>query len=283
MKDVSWDSNSHSENVTTSACLFLQLHEYVSVYVENRTCLEISNMWWNWCSGVWCGVYVRWAVVLRYASCPNRQPAKAALRHPFEGPVYFPLVSQDSSTSVMKEAFVFAVFLPNPGATPSQLNKRHSVANAEAQLKLEMKLEAADWLTSITQTPEAITFMQKSLRPWVLFKLCIRILCKDKSKIIFLPQTGGFKLFALSQSHFFCKIWTPAFALKQGRCSPSQQSQKNREKNWINPRFQTQQPRGSRAPQSTTTQPKKNGGEKRLHVTLKRNICHFRGLHPVSH
>lgn len=158
--------------------MFLQLHECVSVYVENRTCPEISNMWWNWCSGVWCGVYVRWAVVLRYASCPNRQAANA----PFEGPVGFPLVSQDSSTSFMKEAFVFAVFLPNPGAIPSQLNKRHSVANAKAQLKLEMKLEAADWLKSITQTPEAIIFMQKLLmRPWVLFKLCIHILCKDKS------------------------------------------------------------------------------------------------------
>lgn len=82
----------------------------------------------------------------------------------------------------MKEAFVFAVFLPNPGAIPSQLNKRHSVANAEAQVKLEMKLEAADWLKSITQTPEAIIFMQKLLiRPWVLFKRCIRILSKDKS------------------------------------------------------------------------------------------------------
>lgn len=140
------------------------------------------TMWRKWRSGVRCGVYVGRADVLRYASCPNRQAASAVLHRPFEGPVDFPLVSQDSSTSVMKESFVFALFLPNPGAIPSQLNKRHSVANAEAQLKLEMKLEAADWLYSITQIPEAITFMQNLLiRPRVSFELCIRILCKDKS------------------------------------------------------------------------------------------------------
>lgn len=82
----------------------------------------------------------------------------------------------------MKEAFVFTLFLPNLGTTLSQLNKRHSVTNAEAQLKLEMKLEAADWLKTITQIPEAITFLQKRLiRPWILFKLCIQILQKEKS------------------------------------------------------------------------------------------------------
>lgn len=43
----------------------------------------------------------------------------------------------------MKEAFVFTLFLPNPETTLSQFNKRHSVANAETQLELEMKLEAA--------------------------------------------------------------------------------------------------------------------------------------------
>lgn len=78
--------------------------------------------------------------VLRYASCPNWQPANAALHCPFEGLVDFPLVSQDSSNSIMKEAFVFTLFLPNPGTTLSQLNKRHSVANAEAQLKLNSSL-----------------------------------------------------------------------------------------------------------------------------------------------
>lgn len=86
----------------------------------------------------------------------------AARRRPFEGLVDFPLVSQDSSTSIMKEAFVFALFLPNPGAIPSQLNKRHTVANARAQLKLEMKLEAADWLKTVTQIPEAITIDAKA-------------------------------------------------------------------------------------------------------------------------
>lgn len=126
-------------------------------------CPGITNIWWNWCSGFWCGVYVHFFGVLRYASCPNRQAANAALHHPFEGPVDFPLVSQDSSNSIMKEAFVFTLFLPNPGTTLSHLNKRHSVANAEAQLKLEMKLEAADWLKTITQIPEAITFLQKLL------------------------------------------------------------------------------------------------------------------------
>lgn len=126
-------------------------------------CPEIPNMWWNWCSGVWCGVSVSLVGVLRYASCPNWQAANAALHCPFEGLVDFPLVSQDSSNSIMKEAFVFTLFLPNPGTALSQLNKRHSVANAEAQLKLEMKLEAADWLKTITQIREAITFLQKLL------------------------------------------------------------------------------------------------------------------------
>lgn len=107
-------------------------------------------------SVMWCLCALAWVGVLRYASCPNRQAANAARRRPFEGPVDFPLVSQDSSTSIMKEAFVFALFLPNPGAIPSQLNKRHTVANTRAQLKLEMKLEAADWLKTITQIPEAI-------------------------------------------------------------------------------------------------------------------------------
>lgn len=131
---------------------------------------------------------VQWsvdAVFLRYASCPTRQAANAARRRPFEGPVDFPLVSQDSSTSIMKEAFVFALFLPNPVAIPSQLNKRHSVANAEAQLKLEMKLEAADWLKTVTQIPEAITLKQKLVvRPWILFRPSIHTMCKEKSKVI---------------------------------------------------------------------------------------------------
>lgn len=152
--------------------------------MENRKlCPESPNMWWNWCSGVRrASVYVRLVGVLRYASCPNRQAANAALHHPFEGRVDFPLVSQDSSNSIMKEAFVFTLFLPNPGTTLSQLNKRHSVANAEAQVKLEMKLEAADWHKTITQIPEAITFLQKLLiRRWILFKLCIPILWKERS------------------------------------------------------------------------------------------------------
>lgn len=135
-------------------------------------CPEITNMWWNWRSGVWWGIYVRLVGVLRYASCSNRQAARAALRRPFEGPVDFPLVSQDSSNTIMKDAFVFSLFLPNPGTTLSELNKRHSVANCKLeQLKLEMKLEAADWLKTITQIPEAITFLQKLLiRPGILFQ-----------------------------------------------------------------------------------------------------------------
>lgn len=44
------------------------------------------------------------------------------------------------------------------------------------------EVRGSDWLYSITQIPEAITFMRKLLiRPRVSFKLCICILCKDKS------------------------------------------------------------------------------------------------------
>lgn len=145
-------------------------------------CPEITNTSWNWCSGFWCVVHVRLVGALKCASSPNRQAANVVLQCPFEGLVDFPLVSQDSWNSIMKETVVFTLFLPNLGTTLSQLNKRHSVTNAKAQLKLEMKLGAADWLKTITQIPEAITFLQKRLiRPWILFKLCIHILLKEKS------------------------------------------------------------------------------------------------------
>lgn len=90
------------------------------------------------------------------------------------------------------------------------------------------------------------------------------------------------KLFAITPSHFLPNLWILAQE-GEGGLLHLVWNREGKRKNWINPRFQTQQPQGSRAPQSTTTQPPPHPKKKSLRVTLKRNICHFRGLHPMSH
>lgn len=133
----------------------------------------------------------------------------------------------------MKEAFVFTLFLPNPGTTLSQLNKRHSVANAEAQLKLEMKLEAADWLKTITQIREEITFLQKLLT--------LNIIQTVYSNYIFLEaEAEGWPLILIicNKSKLFfkiCGLWSMKekevlFALKHRKCLPYQQLKKRERK-----------------------------------------------------
>lgn len=145
----------------------------------------------------------------------------------------------------MKEAFVFTLFLPNPGTTLSQLNKRHSVANAEAQLKLEMKLEAADWLKTITQIQEEITFLQKLLTLNIIQTVYSNYverekLIKKKSHIFLEAEAEGWPLILIicNKSKLFfkiCGLWSMKekevlFALKHRKCLPYQQLKKRERK-----------------------------------------------------
>lgn len=207
-------------------------------------------------------------------------------------------------TASWKRPLFFSRFLPNPGTTLSQLNKRRSVANAEAQLKLAMKLEAADWLKNHHTNPRSNYISAERTQKTLNIIQTVYSYVMEREKLIQKKKiclSGNMEvkdwpliliIYNKSKFFFFLNVWTLGCSLKEKYSCFCSETEKMfsisavREKNWINPRFQTKQPQGSRAAQSIITRPRRKKKKKKkttlLH-TLKRNICHFRGLHPKSH